>query len=111
VVVLNNRTQEITRKLYVLVLASTADAFFTYTGVAAGRIEEANPLMKNVVHNPHLLFGIKVLLPLTAVFIILRFTKKGSRHLSKFTILLVNAAVFIYAAVLFLHVYCLFITS
>jgi len=92
-------------------LASTADAFLTYTGVAAGRIEEANPLMKNVVHDPHLLFGIKVLLPLTAVFIILRFTEEASGHLSKFTILLVNAVVFIYAAVLFLHIYCLFITS
>lgn len=64
-----NRMQKITKKLYILPPASTADAVFTYLGVTAGAVEEINPLMKNIVHNPHLLFVIKVLLPFITVFV------------------------------------------
>lgn len=107
---LDSSIHKTTKILYFILLGSTADAFLTYIGVSAGRIEEANPLMKNIVKNPHLLFGIKVLLPLAAVFIILKVLKKHSINLSTFTTLLINTAAFIYMAVLFLHIYCFFIT-
>jgi len=108
---LNNISREIIKKFYILILASTIDAYFTYTGVIAGRIKEANPLLKNVVNNFYLMFSIKVLLPLMAVLFILRLMKRTNMHFSKFTILLVNVVIFIYIIVLVLHIYYIVITQ
>jgi len=94
-----------------LFFANAVDAFLTYMGVTAGKIKEANPLMKNVVNDPILLFAVKILLPFTVIFIVLGFCTERSKDFSQITVFLLNAAIIIYASVLFLHAYWLFITS
>ena len=94
-----------------LFFANAVDAFLTYMGVISGKIKEANPLMENVVNDPVLLFTVKILLPFTVIFIVLRFYAKRDKDFSQITVFLLNAAIVIYALVLFLHAYWLFTTS
>lgn len=108
---LEAQKHEVIKKLYLLFLVDVTDAFLTYAGITAGKITEANPLVENIVHNLFLLFSIKVFLPFTAIFAVLKFFKTTAGYFTKLTVLLLDAVIFIYTAVLFLHAYWIFTTS
>lgn len=85
---------------FLLVCLSLMDALFTDFGLRLGTIEEANILMNTIYETNILLFyAIKIGLPLLLLYL------TTIIHLKIYVRLLLSSALFLYVAVMFLHVF------
>lgn len=87
-----------------LLLLAICDSFITHFGLSNGYIEEANPIMRFVYETSILgFFSIKIILPILFIWIITKLKPNA------FLQLLIAGALFLYAFVLFKHVYWLYL--
>ena len=87
-----------------LLLLAISDCLMTHFGLSNGYIEEANPLMLYVYEASIVgFFSIKILLPLLFIYIMTKLKPKAYLQL------LIAGALFLYAFVMFKHVYWLYV--
>ena len=87
-----------------LLLLAICDSFITHFGLSNGYIEEANPLMRYMYETsiPGF-FSIKIILPILFILIITKLKPNA------FLQLLIAGALFLYAFVLFKHIYWIYV--
>ena len=88
---------------FLLLVLAICDSLITHFGLSNSYIEEANPLMRYVYENSVLIFfSIKIVLPILFMYIMTKLKPKAYLQL------LIAGALFLYAFVLFKHIFWLY---
>lgn len=90
---------------FLLLILAIFDSIVTDFGISNNYISEANPLMR-IIYETSVpgFYAIKIILPLLLMYFISKFEPKSYLQL------LIAAALFLYAFVLFQHIYWLYLT-